>query len=646
MYYLRRIRELGFAGLSTVIKKAVTKRKFGIENRKKALLCQAGSTWDDIIKTEQAPLFPDFLAQLINDQSLQKLLEHPRFQHALPRCLQDNNEITKQAASILDGSLRFLGATLMTQQECNWQNDTKSATTINFSHFSKIFYQDIKLPCDQKSDADYTADIKIPWERSRMQHLFVIGLAYQQACAQGDQKTATTYRNFFTNHVTDWLDKNPYLLGVNWLCPMDVAIRAVNLIWGVQFFKADPALDTVTLERIVCSLYDHLQYLENNWEQSDKPNNHYLADLIGALYSTFFFKSIPTLLAKSTKLIETLNQEFDRQILHDGTCYEGSTAYHRLITEFHLHHSLLCEVNNIQLSAQHIRREHLMLQFLADMAINDQCLITIGDDDSGKLVAGLHVHADQEMGIKRYDNFGITVAKLYDWHLTLRNSAYKSTQPSGHFHYDQLSVTLAYKDLPILVDPGSYCYTPSPYWRNQFRSYQYHNTVSLAQAATGHNPTHNDLFQLKRSTSDHTIDHTDHGTHHLLEDHAILEPFNSVIAHRSVLINQASIQLTDTCSFNAKHISSDHWKLCWSFIFHPSITITQKKAREWIICHQRTPIALFKSSLSFMKVEGYFSSSYGTRLACPRLLAFIPLSEQHQVMSFDLYQPFLAETQK
>src|SRR6202021_2601346 len=114
-----------------------------------------------------------------------------------------------------------------------------------------------------------------------------------------------------------------------------------------------------------------------------------------------------------------------------------------------------------------------MLQFIGDCTPEHGRIIMIGDNDSGKvLYYYLNIHLgnkqkDSEF-IKHYQEFGLSILKKDNWHVSLRHHVYNSRQPSGHFHNDIASVTLSYKDKEILVDPGSFVYTPSVKWRNYF----------------------------------------------------------------------------------------------------------------------------------------------------------------------------------
>lgn len=49
----------------------------------------------------------------------------------------------------------------------------------------------------------------------------------------------------------------------------------------------------------------------------------------------------------------------------------------------------------------------------------------------------------------------------------------------GHAHDDQLSFELSIDDIRLIVDPGTYLYTPLPSKRNRFRSAAMHNTLTV-----------------------------------------------------------------------------------------------------------------------------------------------------------------------
>ena len=160
------------------------------------------------------------------------------------------------------------------------------------------------------------------------------------------------YARELVDQVNDWIDKNPYALGVTWLCAMDVALRAVNWIWGVALCTRSKHVSDEFLIRFVTSLAEHGQYIFKNLEGTPgKPSNgnHYLSNLVGLIYVGLMCP----LLENSTSWLEFATKELwheaEHQFLRDGMNFEGSTAYHRLSVELLISAVLLCQRNGIEI---------------------------------------------------------------------------------------------------------------------------------------------------------------------------------------------------------------------------------------------------------------------------------------------------------
>ena len=80
-----------------------------------------------------------------------------------------------------------------------------------------------------------------------------MGLAYH--LAEGPQARLPAAE--FVLQLTDWIVSNPPRCGANWSCSMEVAIRAVNWLWGLKLFAGSPFLTPEFQRLINWSLYQH-----------------------------------------------------------------------------------------------------------------------------------------------------------------------------------------------------------------------------------------------------------------------------------------------------------------------------------------------------------------------------------------------------
>ncbi len=205
----------------------------------------------------------------------------------------------------------------------DWHTDFKSSYTWNHS----IPYFEIKVaPVNG-------ADIKIPRELSRFQHISLLAsMPYETGGIE------------FLLQVLDWITANPVGYGVNWACTMDVSLRAVNWIWGIQFFRPIFNKYPLIAKHIYNSLYLHGKHIANNLEYYKiNTGNHYLSNLAGLIYIGAVFPNFPESNYWLLFGIQELLSEMKREVYNDGYSHEGSTHYHRLVTELFLSCSIICE---------------------------------------------------------------------------------------------------------------------------------------------------------------------------------------------------------------------------------------------------------------------------------------------------------------
>jgi hypothetical protein len=182
---------------------------------------------------------------------------------------------------------------------------------------------------------DAGADVKVPWELSRLQHLPQLALCAILAKADVPGFAAhARYVQEISDQLADFLATNPPRFGVNWIGAMDVSIRAANIALTLALLAgANIVLSTEMNAVAAGALEDHATHVVEHLEYSESGrSNHYLANLGGLVWANWLLsgdKSDGMLVFAVAEILK----EADVQFLADGGNYEGSTNYHRLSGE-------------------------------------------------------------------------------------------------------------------------------------------------------------------------------------------------------------------------------------------------------------------------------------------------------------------------
>ncbi len=615
-HYVRRLKEIGPSKALEVISCRVQNSFFEQYTRYQAERKRASHSWATISYKHKLGTFEEAWTGL-----------RKRSFHVLPDLYAteavDGKKLMHEAGKFAHNCFDVLGSRDQCLMVMPWHSDFR----LRYQHpdadylFDKnLFYKDIIVTSGLTDRL--TKDIKVPWELSRFQHLLPMGIAYSKA-------QDPLYAQAFMQHVEDWLDENHFLLGPNWVCPMDVGIRALNWVVGFHYFKNSEDIPLAFWERFVCSLYDHMVYLENNWEVYAVTSNHYVSDLIGYFYLTWFFGDWKGISKKRDWCYKELLKEFEKQVFEEGTDYEGSTRYHVLVTEIFYHFYILCQEHTLAIPVSFVEKLRSMFLFIDHITINDDYRLKIGDDDSGKILYyGITprmvatIAQPQEQAQVFYKKFGLSILKNKMLHATLRHHAYTAGQPSGHFHNDVGSVTLAVRGIPVIVDPGSYVYTPSAHWRNHFRSVEQHNTFYIQDVE----PVVFDdrlLFNLELPV--HTAKESMWTVHHNLY---------SIPAQRTLTYTQdmSLVTLTDAWQDHLGYPLVS----CWNFTLAPDIE-PRKTEQGWVLYHEEKPLLLVASEfLTFTVHQGWYAPGYGKKQQTKQLRAHTELSLQSVVTTFHI----------
>ncbi len=419
------------------------------------------------------------------------------------------------------------------------------------------------------------ADVKVPWELARMQHLPILAAA---SALTGESR----YADEFRCQVLDFIAANPPRFGVNWVSTMDVAIRVANWLVAYDLFRAHGVtFDAAFEQAFMCSVYAHGLHIRANldWHEGWRGNS-YLADVVGLLFVAAYLPRSPETDAWYTFALEEMLHETALQFNPDGSTREGSTAYHGLSAEMIAYATRLAlrrkdapdDAPSITLS--HLARLSHVARFTRHITKLEGHIPQFGDNDSGRFLklatvyqartvaeakaryATLSDYADlpndaiywdedvrdhrpllaligsvlkevrfraaprsaltsvgtetdwqdwitrlnaypqsqrrdrvfeapgvdlrTELIRAAYPDFGLYIFRAARLYLAIRCGTADLNGSDKHNHADQLSAELSIDGRDVLLDPGTYLYSPLPAMRNRYRSARVHFAPQVA----------------------------------------------------------------------------------------------------------------------------------------------------------------------
>jgi len=229
------------------------------------------------------------------------------------------------------------------------------------------------------------------------------------------------YSKEYVCQITDWIENNPVSSGVNWVCTMDVAIRACNWILSLSFFTSSHLINKAFINKLSKSLYMHGIHIEKNLERGllRVKGNHYISDILGLLYIGLYFKFTGFGDRWLKFAIKELKKEITSQVYEDGTDFEASTYYHRLKTElffYAMFFTIRCsekfsgsnyiEIGNKLFGKEYVLRVKKMFEAISNLVDLNGNLVQTGDNDNGKL----HIFSASEIKNMQYI---ITISEIF-----------------------------------------------------------------------------------------------------------------------------------------------------------------------------------------------------------------------------------------
>jgi hypothetical protein len=374
-------------------------------------------------------------------------------------------------------------------------------------------------------DPAEVGDSKVVWELNRHQWVARLAQAY---AATGDERYAETA----LRAIELWIEANPHGIGVNWSSSLEVAYRLMSWSWTLMLVRDSASLSAHRLTTILANVWLHARYVARYLSFYFSPNTHLTGEALGLFYAGTLFAEFKEADHWRRLGARVLIAESRAQICADGVHFERSTCYHRYTVETYQQFLLLAARNRVPLPAElgdHVRR---MVDFLIAVRRPDGTLPEIGDADGGRLFPlaergqcdprGVFAVAAAMSGRGDYAEAAEGMTPDVPWLMGADGArAFAAAVPSkpagvvsrmfpsggyavmrtgwdreahqmivdvgplgcsfsaGHGHADLLSIQCSIFGEPVLVDPGTYCYTPETEWRNFFRGTAAHSTVMI-----------------------------------------------------------------------------------------------------------------------------------------------------------------------
>jgi hypothetical protein len=374
------------------------------------------------------------------------------------------------------------------------------------------------------------SDVKVPWELSRLQHLPVLGKAHVMTGKDSYREAAKTL-------LSDWIDRNPVGMGVNWTIAMEAALRSISIVLLLNLLWPLRPEENPWLEKVTRSLWHHYLYIEAHLEFSHiVRSNHYLSNIVGLVWLSHSLEA-KSMAARRRSYQQVVEREIIDQVYADGGDYEASSGYQVLVAQLFTSVFLLLRADQIEVHESFRDRLKQMYVWITTLADQQGRLPHIGDCDDGR-VEWLLDDLKQMRSVPLPERDSLRVSSLIGMSKALFGSApsegvtdstwYESRSasrpvpatsapqpadlsiqilpdsgiavtrfgvaeilftaiPNGihgkgsHTHNDKLSIMLRLDGEEFLCDSGTGCYTRDAALRNSFRATAAHNTAIVNQ---------------------------------------------------------------------------------------------------------------------------------------------------------------------
>lgn len=569
--------------------------------------------------------------------------------------------IQDDADTLLTGHFDLLGYQgLSFGTPIDWQLDPIRHLRAPLVHWSKIDHLNPSV----------VGDAKIAWELNR--HQWIVRLAQAFAVTR-DQRYAAAA----VNVIEDWNEANPTGCGLNWASSLEVAFRLIAWTWTVALLRDSGAVSAAFTTRLLASVHAHAAHIRKYLSYYFSPNTHLTGEALGLFYAGTMFPHFRDAADWRATGARILIEQSRAQITDDGVYFEQATSYQRYTCEFYIHFLLLAARNGIAVPGEIRARLLSMLDFLISMRRPDGTMPLIGDSDDGWLLPLVRREPDDFRGLfavaaamfnradyakaagqimpevlwllgrdgeKQFDdaNHKATLAaksrvfarggyavmrggRGRDGHQLIVDVGPLGCPVSGaHGHADLLSIECSVFGDPVIVDPGTYAYTPEPEWRDYFRSSAAHSTVTIdgTSQAEPSGPFH--WTSRPRAVLREWISRTEFDL--VDAEHNAYVNLDRPVVHRRrvVFVKPAFWVVIDDLTGDGPHAVDVSWQFApiaaeVTASGHCRVD-TKRGSVLWLLPFAATPLSNEIKNGALQPTRGWISKRYGRKQPAPALV--------------------------
>jgi hypothetical protein len=249
-------------------------------------------------------------------------------------------------------------------------------------------------------DFAVVGDHKITWELNRHQHLVTLAKAWllrgvDKSVDKGDEK----YVRELMAQWRNWIQANPYPLGINWGSSLEVAFRSLSWIWVDQILAAEArgsgsASVSAFHGELVPALAFHGRYIERYLSTYFSPNTHLLGEAVALFFLGTLYPQMPRAAHWKESGWRIVLHEAERQVRPDGVYFEQSLYYHVYALDFFLYARWLAARNGVAIPPAFDATLNKMLDVVETLAQAGPAE-GFGDDDGGRLFNPRRNHTEQ-----------------------------------------------------------------------------------------------------------------------------------------------------------------------------------------------------------------------------------------------------------